>query len=175
MMQPTDPSGSGQPPDTFVLDANIMFDLHAVGMLGHIFRLDSGFVTTNLIEKELRSINLVMLRGFGLRVVSITGQQVAEVYDLKQKYRNGPSASDLSALIYARDSRIDLITRDSGLWQVAHDFDVTVHETPKLIQDMVDEGILDRNEAADCLERIQHKHPVDRLDWRDMIKAWRKR
>jgi|GEM_PF-4136797 len=175
MTQPKDPSGSGQPSNQFVLDANIIFDLHEVGILGHIFRLGFGFVTTNLIEKELKSVNLVMLKGFGLKVVSISGTQVAEFYKLKQEYGNGPSPSDLSAFIYARDNGIDLITRDSGLWQVADNHGVVVHETPKLIQDMIDEGILDRSEAADYLERILRNHPVDRLDWRDMIKAWRKR
>lgn len=175
MMQPRDPSGSGQPSNLFVLDANIIFDLHGVGILGHIFRLGSGFVTTDLIEKELKSINLVMLRGFGLRVVSLNGPQVAEVYRLKQEYRSSPSHNDLSAFVYARDNGIDLITRDGGLWQVANDCGVVVHETPKLIQDMVGEGILDCTEAADYLERILSKHPVDRLDWRDKIKAWRKR
>jgi hypothetical protein len=100
---------------------------------------------------------------------------MAQIYKLQQEYRQGPSVSDLSAFIYARDNKIDLVTRDSGLWQVADNGGVIVHETPKLIQDLKDAGILSPEDAVSCLESILRRLPVDRLDWRDIIKAWRKR
>lgn len=161
--------------NNLILDANVIFDLHVAQILGQVFRLDFNFITTDFIERELKSINPVILRSLGLQIVSLTGPQVAQISKLQQEYRQGPSANDLSAFIYARDNKIDLVTRDSGLWQVADNGGVTVHETPMLIQDLKDAGILSPEDAISCLESILRRLPVDRLDWRDIIRAWRKR
>jgi hypothetical protein len=159
---------------SIVLDANIIFDLEKAEILGQIFRLDCQFITIDMIfTDELKSVNSTFLKKLGLKIVSITGSQTAEIYRLRSIYP-GPSKNDLAAFIYARDNRFDLATRDSALWQVADDHSVVVLETPEIIQNMVDEEIISRENAAKSLEIILKGLPVKRLHWQDQIKAWRK-
>ena len=174
-MQREATTGKGKVKPPLVVDANIIFDLQCAGVLLLVFSLDYTFITTDLIENELKSVNPNILRSAGLKVHSLSGSQMAEAYKLHAEYRKGPSIKDISAFIYARDNNMTLATRDSGLWQVAADQNVPVKETHDLIRALVEADVLTYKEGAKALSKALARLPVQRLDWADLIKDWHKR
>jgi rRNA-processing protein FCF1 len=161
--------------DEAVLDATLIFDLEAAQILSQIFYLKHCWVVTDFVEKELKTPNILMLKQLGLRVVTLTGDQIKDIDTLAKNYI-GPSIPDLSCLVYARDNHIPLVTRDSALQQAARKEGVKVLDTHDLMVELVREGIIKPQVAADALELIQSQRLVrPRRDWTTLIKQWRKR
>jgi len=68
------------------------------------------------------------------------------------------------------------VTRDSALQQAARKEGVKVLDTHDLMVELVREGIIKPQVAADALELIQSQRLVrPRRDWTTLIKQWRKR
>lgn len=128
---------------------------------------------TDRIEKELKSLNVPMLKKFGLQSLELTGELITELVKLRARY-TGPGIADLSALVLARGYSYPLYTRDSLLQEAANLEGVVVRESHTLLEEMIDEGILKRAEAADALAVMNSRLLTTRLDWKDMIKKWRK-
>lgn|GEM_PF-6278829 len=65
--------------DEAVLDATLIFDLEAAQILSQIFYLKHCWVVTDFVEKELKTPNILMLKQLGLRVVTLTGDQIKDI------------------------------------------------------------------------------------------------
>ncbi|MEN6520082.1 MAG: hypothetical protein ABFD46_02890 [Armatimonadota bacterium] len=149
------------------------FDFDEAQILGQLFRLDHQYIVTDRIEKELKSLNVPMLKKFGFQSRELTGELITELVKLRARY-TGPGIADLSALVLARGYSYPLYTRDSLLQEAANLEGVVVRESHTLLEEMIDEGILKRAEAADALAVMNSRLLTTRLDWKDMIKKWRK-
>jgi hypothetical protein len=166
---------AGSDATSIVLDANVVFDFDSVGYLGQMLRLNCNFHTTNLIEREIKSVSTTMLRACGLHVATLTGAQGSEMGKIRDEFRGGPSIQDVSAFIHARDNDYALATRDSGLWQVANETAVLVYQTHELLDMMISQELTSRSDAADILSRMNVRQPVKIQRWIDLIKTWRQK
>ncbi|NLN75053.1 MAG: PIN domain-containing protein [Armatimonadetes bacterium] len=155
-----------------VLDSVFIFDFEAAQILGLIFRLKYRWVVTDFIERELKTSNLPLLKQMGLEVVALTPAQVEDIAGLAQCYI-GPSVPDLSCLVYARDNKIPLVTRDAALRRTACEQGVEVLDTHHILIELVDQEIINRQDAASALEEIQKKLRTRRSDWARLIQDWR--
>ena len=151
----------------------MLFDFDRAEILGQIFYLEHRYVVTDMVETELKSLNVPLLKKLGLRVVELSGEQVRELATLRKRYK-GPGIKDLSALAYARSNSLPLLTRDSLLQEAASAEGVVVYETHTLLEELIDQGQLKRAEAADALSIMNSRLRTHRLDWDDLIKKWRR-
>lgn len=155
-----------------MLDSVFIFDFEAAQILGLIFRLKYRWVVTDFIERELKTSNLPLLKQMGLEVVALTGDQIRDIYALANSYVE-LSVPDISCLVYARDNDIPLVTRDAALRRTVCEQGVEVLDTHHILIKLVDQKIINRQDAASALEEIQKKLRTRRSDWARLIQDWR--
>lgn len=155
------------------LDSVFIFDFEAAQVLAQIFYLEYRWIVTDLIEKELKTPNVPVLKQMGLNVESLTSAQVRDIAALAKCYI-GPSVQDLSCLVCARDNNIPLVTRDSALRKAARKEGVRVLDTHDVMVELVEKKILNPQEAADALEVVQNRLRAPRSDWTKLINSWRR-
>lgn len=133
-----------------VSDTNILIDLYNSGLLYYCKQLDLDFRTLDLIIEEIEvpeqraTINEIIKNG-GLKVCSLTGSQVADVYQ-KIRYYNGKcnlSPEDISVMVYAIDNHCRLLTGDKTLRKKAILENVTVSGILYLTDMLIRESVLE--------------------------------
>ena len=133
-----------------VSDTNILIDLYNSGLLYYCKQLDLDFRTLDLIIEEIEvpeqraTINEIIKNG-SLKVCSLTGSQVADVYQ-KIRYYNGKcnlSPEDISVMVYAIDNHCRLLTGDKTLRKKAILENVTVSGILYLTDMLIRESVLE--------------------------------
>lgn len=133
-----------------VSDANILIDLYNSGLLYYCKQLNLDFRTLDLIIEEIEvpeqraTINEIIKNG-SLKVCSLTGSQVADVYQ-KIRYYNGKcnlSPEDISVMVYAIDNHCRLLTGDKTLRKKAILENVTVSGILYLTDMLIRESVLE--------------------------------
>lgn len=133
-----------------VSDTNILIDLYNSGLLYYCKQLNLDFRTLDLIIEEIEvpeqraTINEIIKNG-GLKVCSLTGSQVADVYQ-KIRYYNGKcnlSPEDISVMVYAIDNHCRLLTGDKTLRKKAILENVTVSGILYLTDMLIRESVLE--------------------------------
>lgn len=174
MVDRRDELGETDELNRIALDSAFIFDFETAQILAQIFYLKHCWIVTDFIEKELKTPNMPMLKQMGLGVVTLTGDQVRDIYALAKSYVE-PSVPDLSCLVYAKDNGIPLVTRDSALRRAARKEGVHVLDTHDVIVELVAQKIIAPHEAADALEAVQNQRLLrPRGDWTALIRMWRK-
>ncbi len=142
----------GSPP-VWVVDANIVIDLHRGDVIEHVFRLGVRLVVPDVIIDELLEPDGAALESLGLKNFGLSSQQVQEVVDLIPRYP-GASTNDIFALVLARTLGAPLLTGDKHLRRAAEEQGVTVHGTLWLLDEMVREGVIPKRRAAEALTQM---------------------
>ncbi len=160
-------------PPTYIVDANILIDLHVGGSLSEFFRLPFRFVTPDVVLAELVEPDGETLVVRGLERAELSGKQVLAVAELRARYR-WVSVRDLFALVLAQALGTTLLTGDRHLRQAADVEGVAVHGTLWLLDEMVRLGVVPPGQAAQALERMLARGsrlPHDECQVR--IRRWR--
>ena len=140
-------------PSAYVLDANILIDLHAGGLSREVFRLPFRLVAPDVIVAELEDPDGQMLLEYGLQAGELSADYVQRVVELRACYRQ-VSAQDLFALLLARRLGATLLTGDRQLRRVAAQEEVDFHGTLWLLDELVRLKIIAPARAAEALTRM---------------------
>lgn len=137
-----------------VLDANILIDFAAVGLLETLFRLPFRFTLPDLLAAELLSPSVARLQQLG---VEVTGFTEAEVLDIVTLGRAHPplSVGDRAVLVAARMANAVLLTGDMQLRELARSLTIEVHGTLWLLEELERRGILIPQTAIAALEGMR--------------------
>jgi len=140
-------------PSLWVVDANILIDLHVGDLLPELFRLPLALVAPDVIIEELQEPDGEQLERRGLHSGELSGQQVMEVAGLAAEHRE-VSINDLFALVLARALGATLLSGDRRLSRIAREQGVRVHGTLWVLDELVRWEVIDPSEAAAGLERM---------------------
>jgi hypothetical protein len=136
-----------------VTDTNIWIDLENCGILAEVFRLPYRFLTPDFAIPELIRPRWETLEALGLEAHELIAEQVAELAQLRQTYRN-LSIIDLAALLLAKKLDATLLTGDSRLNELANANGLSVHGVLWLLDEMVHFQALTPGQAAIALGRM---------------------
>jgi predicted nucleic acid-binding protein len=140
-------------PPLYVVDTNILIDLHVGGLLREVFRLPCQLMAPDVIIAELQEPDGRQLIEYGLQSGELSGAQVQEVAWLVARHRR-VSTNDLFALVLARAQRATLLTGDQHLSQVAEREGVAAHGTLWVLDEMVHLKVIAPFQAAQALEQM---------------------
>jgi len=146
-------------PSPCSIDANILVDCDIGAVLDEIFRLPTLILATDLILREVEpmlSVSLQQLRAFGLETRTLTGEQVAILYRLRQEEPQARrvSVADLSAMLVAETERGVLLTGDGPLRDFATERGRSVHGTLWLLDSMLDHEVQTPAQLVRALETM---------------------
>ncbi|QYZ78125.1 hypothetical protein E2N92_01095 [Methanofollis formosanus] len=141
-------------PPTCAVDANVLFDLFAGGVLHDLFSLECVFLTTDIVAHEVRTIPLTDLLCLGLEIRELPGEQVLEMLELRKNYP-ALSMEDISVMVLARHSGAVLLTGDGTLRKTAREEGVVLHGTLWLMDLLVAGEIVTPSRAAGAIETMR--------------------
>jgi predicted nucleic acid-binding protein len=156
-----------------VSDANVLIDIEAGGLEASMFSLPDFefYIPDVLFEQELRK-NHSHLEKMGLKLRSLTGAAVSEVFRLSQIHHK-PSRMDLFALVLAREENWILLTGDRNLRKVAEEYKIHCHGTIWLVEQMIENQIIKPDIARNAYQNMRIKG--SRLPWEEAeerLKRW---
>jgi hypothetical protein len=137
----------------YVLDANILIDLHVGGLIEDLFRLPFRLVTPDVIVAELWEPDGETLMKYGLEKEELSSAEVQKIVSLRDKYLH-VSVNDLFALVLARALQATLVTGDRHLSEAATGERVPVHGTLWVLDKLVGLRIVNRLDASKALNRM---------------------
>lgn len=135
----------------YVVDANVLIDLHAGGLLDVIPQLPFKFLAPDVVIAELVEPEGKTLLRLGLESHSLDGEHVAEVYRLAAAHAD-VSVNDLFALVLAQTFGTTLLTGDKHLRVVAHKEGAAVRGTLWLLDEIVALKLVPAQTARQALE-----------------------
>jgi rRNA-processing protein FCF1 len=137
-----------------ILDANVIFDLHAGEILNYPCTLPYELLTTDFVLEEIESISLTDLENCGLQVMELPPERVLEIFTLRPRHL-ALSLADLSVYVYARHFGCMILTGDGVLWTLARESHIDAHGTIWVVDRLVDEGTLTPPEASRALQLMR--------------------
>lgn len=151
-----------------IVDANVLIDIEAGGLLRPMFRLDYRFAVPDvLFEIELREHHPGLAR-LGLRRLELSGESVRYVETLASDARaRGVGRYDLFTLALARQESCLLLTGDTLMRTLAADEGRKVHGTLWLVEQMVTGGIIRpkrARQAYDAMRKAGRRLPWDEVE-----------
>ena len=150
-----------------ISDASVLIDVECAELTSAMFSLPWQFAVPDILfAEELASRHNHLLK-FGLISKTMNGELVAEAFNLRQKY-NKTSVNDLLALTLAKHENCQLLTGDKALKQVAQHFEVEVHGTIWLVQQMIQHEKISLEVADIGFQRM--KNAGSRLPWNEVDK-----
>ena len=141
------------PRQPLVTDASIWISLERAGVLLAVLDLPYDFISPDLVAGELRTPMEGLLAEAGLRIESLSGEEVAALVDLTEKYP-APGRKDLSTLVLAKKLSAVLLTGDAKLRAAAAQEGIEVHGVLWLLQQMVDHELLGPLDAAGLVDTL---------------------
>ena len=150
-----------------VSDASVLIDIEQSDLTSAMFTLPYQFAVPDILFAEELVERHARLLQFGLKIKPMSSELIAEAYILHQKYPK-PSVNDLLALILAKHENSQLLTGDKALREVAKIFDVEVHGTIWLVQQLIQ---YEKITIEDAQIAFQHmKDSGSRLPWNEVQK-----
>ena len=137
-----------------ISDANILIDIDVAGLLAPMFSMNYTYGIPDILYHEELKDSHAHILDYGLKVISLRSETVANVEALIQKYQRC-SRNDLFALALAEQESCLLLTGDESLKKAATKESVEVHGTIWLITKMVASGKLDIEIAKNASKRMQ--------------------
>jgi len=135
------------------VDANILIDFHAGGLLKEVFQLPFKLAAPDVIVAELDEPKGETLLQLGLESRSLSGTQVGQV-EAKVRQYDRVSTNDLFALVLAQLLGAVLLTGESQLRQIAKQEGTQVHGTLWLLDWMIELQIIEQAQAAEALGQM---------------------
>jgi len=136
-----------------VTDTNIWIDLENGGILAEVFQLPYQFLISDFAILELIRPRWETLEVLGLRTYELPAEQVLELFQLRQAYRN-LSMIDLAAFLLAKILDATLVTGDWRLSELANASGLSVHGALWILDEMVHFKALTLGHAASALKRM---------------------
>lgn len=119
-----------------ISDASVLIDIEHGKLTSAMFSLPYEFAVPDVLFIEELEDQHGHLLQLGLSSKSMSGDLVAEAFMLRQEYVK-LSVNDLLVLIIARHESCQLLTSDKALREVAEIFNVEVHDTIWLVEQMI--------------------------------------
>lgn len=148
-----------------ISDANILIDMEAGELMEKLFQLPMQFAMPDILYWEEIEPAAPGLADQGMRILELTGEYVAYAAGLPAKYGANPSPNDYLALALAKQEGCPLLTGDQALKHAAQAEDVSVMGTVWLLRTMVDNQLLNADEAIAALTMMKKRKR--RLPWVD--------
>lgn len=148
-----------------ISDANILIDMEAGKLMEKLFQLPMQFAMPDILYWEEIAPGTPELEQLGLKVLEISSDYVAYAAELPNKYGSNPSSNDYLALALAKQEGCPLLTGDQDLKRAAKGEDVTVMGTIWLLRTLVENKLLDVDQALAALEQMKSRKR--RLPWAD--------
>lgn len=145
-----------------ISDANILIDLDTGGLLAPMFSMDCRFAVPDVLYHEELMEQHAGLLDMGLESMTLSGELVAEVELLVQRYRR-PGRNDLFALALAACEICPLLTGDKDLREAAEAEGVEVRGTLWLVTEMVRSQKISAQVARAAYQRMRDSGR--RLPW----------
>jgi len=157
-----------------ILDANVIFDLHAGDILEYPCTLPCDLHTTDFVLEEIESISLAELEGCGLRITELPPAMVGEIAVLRPQHL-ALSLADLSVFVSARHSASMILTGDGPLWTLAQESGIVVHGTLWVADLLVEQETLAKPEASRALQMmLERKRWLPKAEVQKRIREWGK-
>lgn len=155
-----------------VSDTNIWIDLHNSGLMHDVFRLDLEFVTTEFVLRELRKPEGEELTGLGLKVETLEGGEVVELYGLRNTLGNS-SLADVSCYFLAKDRGWTLLTGDGALRRSGRDSKLEVRGVLWLLDSLCISDIVNGNKLAVGLRKmLDHGARLPKDECQKRLRVW---
>jgi len=148
-----------------ISDTSVLIDVECSGLTKAMFSLPWQFGVPDILFVKELSTKHAHLLDFGLISITMNGNQISEVYNLRQKYIK-TSVNDLLALILAKHADCPLLTGDKALKGVAEQLNVQVHGTIWLVQQMIQHNIISVENARVAFDRM--RSAGSRLPWKEI-------
>ncbi len=161
----------------YVVDSNVLIDLHKADLLSAAFSLPVTFGSPDVVLAELEVPSRKTLLELGLEERELAGEQVKAVVGLNSRHPK-PSRIDMFVLQLAIAEDALLLTGDRDLREAARKEDVEVHGTIWLLDQLVQEAVVEPAMAALSLGRLLKTDPPRRLPDQEVhrrLKSWVKR
>jgi predicted nucleic acid-binding protein len=134
-----------------VVDTSLLIDLHGGKIIIKLFELPYSFIAPDVIIAEVLTLDTKTLIRYGLQKSELAGEQILKVLQLKAQHRH-PSVNDLFALVTAQSMNAVLLTGDRNLRKVAELYNVPVHGTLWILDEMVRLEIISSVQAMATLK-----------------------
>lgn len=158
-----------------VTDTNIWIDLYAGGIIHEAFQLPLRFVAPDVVIAELHEPDGEALGSLGLQQDELASDEVRLVVQLASRYP-APSRVDLFTLALAKARGAVLLTGDRHLRRAAEQEKVPVYGTLWILDELVRQGIVTPQKAAQALEKMRAKGTrLPRAECERRLKQWRRR
>lgn len=160
-------------PPTYVVDANILIDLHIGRVLWEVLGLPISLVAPDLVVGELHEPSGELLVSNELLAsVELPPRQVQELDDLHNTYR-GLSVSDCASLVLAKMLKVTLLSGDGELRRAATLEGLAVRGTLWLIDEMVEVEAVSHGLAMNALRLLEDRRNGRRLPRSEITKRQR--
>lgn len=137
----------------YISDTNIWSHFRHAGLLAEVFALPMGFASTDFVLFELPAGEPEQLRGLGLRVETLDGEEVTALATLAADHNNSALA-DVSCYFVARKHGRPLLTGDGQLRRQAQRDGIEVRGALWLLDQLVDHGLVAPARAAEALRAM---------------------
>ena len=155
-----------------ILDANVIFDLHAGEILKYPCTLPYELLTTDFVLEEIETVSLADLEECGLRVMELPSERVLEIFTLRPQ-NLALSLADLSVYVYARHSGSMIVTGDGVLWTLVRESNIDVHGTIWVVDRLVEQGTLSQPEASLALQLMRDRERwLPKAEIEKRIREW---
>ena len=155
-----------------IQDANILIDLVKIGLFDHCLALQYEFATTNIILSELYEEQIALIQPHissgKFIIIEIAEIELAEI-QLLSRENTRLSEQDWSAVYYALQKEAILQSGDKQLRTLARSKGLTVYGIFWLMDQLVEKGVLAKQEAFFFLEKLietNKRLPLDECEWR---------
>lgn len=145
-----------------ISDANILIDMEEGQLIEQMFRLPWTFSVPDILFVEELQAQHAYLMEKGLQVGELTPDSMLYAFQLSQR-SHGPSRNDCFALALARQELCPLLTGDKALRVLADGEQVEVKGTIWLVEQLMTEKIITRQEAREAYARMREN--ARRLPW----------
>lgn len=150
-----------------ISDASVLIDIECGELTSAMFSLSWQFAVPDTLFSEELAERHGHLSRLGLISKTMSGDLVAEAYSLHQKYVK-PSVNDMFALTLAKHEGCQLLTGDKALREVAKEFNVEVHGTIWLVDQMLKGEKITTDVARVAFQQM--KGAGSRLPWGEVEK-----
>lgn len=136
--------------EIFVHDANVLIDLANGKLLEAWFREKFIFVTSDFVFEELKKIQCASC----LNVVGFSGEEIGEIYKIKEELSDRLSIQDISVLYLAKKQNGVLLTGDRLLKNKAEERKIKARGVLWVLDYLVENAGLDKKVAINSLDLI---------------------
>jgi len=155
------------------IDANILFDFIAGGIIDFLFRMPYDFHIIDIVTDEIsKTYSVSDLQRFGLVILELDEETVLEIDSLREGHP-GLSLQDKSVFTVSRNLGMMILSNDGPLRELAGGSEIEYHGTIWLLEELVGSGNLSPRDAAAALRAMLRENrwlPLPECE--RLIKKW---